>query len=203
MAAARRVFLLDKSGSMDSVLDDTIGGFNAFVRSQVPLGGTLSLYTFSDRCTCVYKDVPIEDVKPLTKDTYVPEGCTALYDAMGEVLAKNTKGIFVVLTDGQENSSKKYTKAHVKDLIRLAGSDLEVMYVGVDLEDAVELGITNTVHYAPERTPDLFRAVSESVASNVLRQTQSQPLGTVDSKEASDSSTLRSTSLTAPTTLPF
>lgn len=200
---ARRVFLLDKSGSMDSVLDDTIGGFNAFVRSQVPLGGTLSLYTFSDRCTCVYKDVPIEDVKSLTKDTYVPEGCTALYDAMGAVLTDHPKGILVVLTDGQENSSKKYTKAHVKDLIRLAGPDLEVMYVGVDLEDATELGIANTVHYSPERTPDLFRAVSESVASNVLRQTQSQPSRMVGSIEANDSNTRRNTSPTVPTTLPF
>lgn len=198
-----RVFLLDKSGSMDSVLDDTIGGFNSFVRSQVSLGGTLSLYTFSDKCQCVYKDVPIEDVKPLTKDTYVPEGCTALYDAMGKVLSENDKGTLVVLTDGQENSSKKYTKSHVKDLVRLLSPTLQVLYVGVDLEDATELGVAQTMQYTPERTPDIFRSVSESVASNVLRQTQSQPSERVRSKEANDSNTRLNTYPTVPTTLPF
>lgn len=198
-----RVFLLDKSGSMDSVLDDTIGGFNSFVRSQVSLGGTLSLYTFSDTCHCVYKDVPIEDVKPLTKDTYIPEGSTALYDAMGKVLSENDKGTLVVLTDGQENSSKKYTKSHVKDLIRLLSPTLQVLYVGVDLEDATELGVAQTMQYTPERTPDIFRSVSESVASNVLRQSQSQPSGKVCSTGANDSSTRRNTCPTVPTTLPF
>lgn len=191
-----RVFLLDKSGSMECVLDDTIGGFNAFVREQVPLGGTLSLYTFSDSCTCEYKDKPIEEVPMLTRETYVPGGSTKLYDSMGFVLKEyaDKEGSFVVLTDGQENASKKYTKAHVKDLI--AGcSKLEVTYVGVDLEDAVDLGITNTMHYSPERTPDLFRAVSESVSANVVRLTQSQPSETACSTGASGSRTRLNASL--------
>ena len=156
---ATRIFLLDKSGSMDSVLDDTIGGFNSFLREQVPLGGTLTLYTFSDTCKCEYRDVPIEDVSPLDRDTYIPQGNTALYDSMGQILKdyKGKQGIFVVLTDGQENSSRKYTKAHVKDLIE--ASKLEVMYVGVDLDSAAEIGIRNTVSYDHSRTPEMFRLV--------------------------------------------
>lgn len=191
---ARRTFLLDKSGSMDSILDDTIGGFNSFVRSQIPLGGTLSLYTFSDECTCEYKDKPIEEVPMLTRETYVPGGSTALYDSMGHVLSDTTcgGGTFVILTDGQENTSKKYTKAHVKDLIRMS-TDLDVMYVGVDIDEATEMGIENTLHFDPEKTPELFRLVSESVSSNVLRLTKSQPSETVCSTEATDSKTRQNT----------
>jgi hypothetical protein len=187
---ARRTFLLDKSGSMDSILDDTIGGFNSFVRSQIHLGGTLSLYTFSDECTCEYKDKPIVEVPMLTRETYVPGGSTALYDSMGHILSEKPSitGTFVILTDGQENMSKKYTKAHVKDLIEFSSSkDLNVMYVGVDIEDAVEMGIENTLHFDTMRTPDIFRSVSESVSSNVLRQTKSQPSETVCSTKATGS----------------
>lgn len=191
---ATRIFLLDKSGSMETVLDDTIGGFNSFLREQVPLGGNMTLYTFSDTCKCEYRDVPIDDVKPLNRDTYIPGGCTALYDSMGTILKDymGKEGIFVILTDGQENSSRKYTKAHVKDLIE--ASKLEVMYVGVDLESATDMGIRNTVTYEHARTPDLFRLVSESVSASVARQTLSQPVETVCSTEASDSTIRRCTS---------
>ena len=191
---ATRTFLLDKSGSMESTLDDTIGGFNSFVREQIPLGGTLSLYTFSDTCTCEYKDKPIEEVPLLTRETYVPGGSTALYDSMGVILRERPTGTFVILTDGQENTSKKYTKAHVKDLIRMS-PDLGVIYVGVDIDDATDLGIENTLHFDPEKTPEMFRLVSESVASNILRQTKSQPSASVCSTKASDSKNQRNTSL--------
>ncbi len=192
--AATRIFLLDKSGSMETVLDDTIGGFNSFLREQVSLGGNLTLYTFSDTCKCEYRDVPIEDVPPLTRDTYIPGGSTALYDSMGMILKDyfGKDGIFVVLTDGQENSSRKFTKAHVKDLIE--ASKLEMMYVGVDLDAATDMGIRNTVSYDQARTPHMFRLVSESVTASVERQTQSQPVETADSTEAIDSTIRRCTS---------
>ncbi len=198
-----RVFLLDKSGSMDSVLDDTIGGFNSFVREQIPLGGTLTLYTFSDSCTCEYRDVPIGEVNLLSRNTYVPNGNTALYDAMGQILKDymGKEGSFVILTDGQENSSRKYTKSHVKDLVEL--SKLDVMYVGVDLESAHDMGIKHTIEYDSCRTPELFRLVSESVSSNVVRHSQSQPVERACSTGAIDSSSPRSTSPNTPNSLPF
>jgi hypothetical protein len=198
-----RVFLLDKSGSMDAVLDDTIGGFNSFVREQIPLGGTLTLYTFSDFCTCEYRDVPIDEVKFLSRETYVPNGNTALYDAMGQILKDymGKEGSFVILTDGQENSSRKYTKSHVKDLVEL--SKLDVMYVGVELDSAHDMGIKHTIEYDSSRTPELFRLVSESVSSNVVRHSRSQPGERACSTGAIDSSSPRSTSPNTPNSLPF
>jgi hypothetical protein len=173
--ASKRIFLLDKSGSMECRLDDTIGGFNAFVRSHIEHGGDLSLYTFSDSVKCEYDNKPIEEVPLLTKKTYVPGGSTALFDAMGHILKKHKHiGTFVVLTDGYENCSKTYTKHHIKDLIE--SSKLDVIYVGADIEQANDVGITNTTYYDGNNTPEILRCVSESVASNVakLRQSHSQ-----------------------------
>ncbi len=163
-----RIFLLDKSGSMEMRLEDTIGGFNAFVRDQVTSGGTMSLYTFSDTCTCEYKDIPIEDVKQLTHETYVPQGSTALFDSMGHILKNHKDGFFVILTDGHENSSKTYTKAHIKDLIAL--SKLEILYIGADIEEANEIGITNTLFYNGEHTRDALRTASQSVTLSFEKQ---------------------------------
>ena len=191
---ATRVFLLDKSGSMEAVLDDTIGGFNSFVRDQVPLGGTLTLYTFSNTCTCEYRDLPIEEVPFLNRETYVPNGNTSLYDSMGQILKDyaGKEGSFVILTDGQENSSRKFTKAHVKDLIET--SKLDVMYVGVDIDSAIDMGIQNTLAYDACRTPDMFRLVSQSVSASVERQTQSQPVDSACSTTTNDSTIQRSVS---------
>jgi hypothetical protein len=158
-----RVFLLDKSGSMQSRVADTIGGFNTLVSEQMNEGGTMSLYTFSDKLTCEYTGVPIKDVKPMTAEDYKPSGNTALYDAMGDILNKHDTGTFVVMTDGEENASRKYTKAHVKDLI--ARSKLTIIYAGADIEDAVELGVHSVHHYDGHRTPEMFRLLSQEISN--------------------------------------
>lgn len=157
------IFLLDKSGSMYERIDDTIGGFNAFVEDQKQFGGTLSLYTFSDSLHCMYRNVSIDNVSILTRKDYVPHGNTALYDAIGEILnMHDDEGKFVILTDGQENSSRRYTKAHVKDLIKR--TKLEVVYAGADIDDARDLNIHTAYHYDGHATPDMFRLLSQTVS---------------------------------------
>ena len=115
-----RVFLLDVSGSMESCWDDTIGGFNAFVNDQKATGGTLTLIQFDHEYQVTFERTKIEDVQPLTRATYKPRGSTALLDAIGRLI-KEWKGSanpsVVILTDGLENASHKFTKAHIKDLI--------------------------------------------------------------------------------------
>ena len=153
-------FLIDKSGSMQPQVDDVVGSFNTFVKEQSP-DTELSLWTFSNDLKCVFKE-QVSNVKPITSDDYKPSGGTALYDAMGEVLKGLASGDrLIVLTDGQENSSKRYTKQHVKDLISLSG--VTVVYAGADLEDAKELGVHHMIAYDGSGTCDTMTQIIHSV----------------------------------------
>lgn len=162
-----RVFLLDRSGSMDTCLDDTIEGFNTFVESQKEFGGTLTLCLFDHEFDIVYEKVPIDQVVPLNKETYIPRGGTALHDAMGQVLKMNLSddAMVIILTDGEENSSSKYTAAHVKDLVD--AKSWKFVYLGAN-QDAVltaqTLGIQTSAGYDANKTPELFRALSAAVS---------------------------------------
>ena len=167
--ATRRIFLLDRSGSMATIRDDTIGGYNSFVQSQVPVGGTMSLYLFDHELTEVYKDVPIAEVKDLTTETYVPRGSTALLDAVGQILKKEdgSKATMIILTDGEENSSSKFTNAHIKDLTEVRTKEgWDFVYLGAN-QDAFavgqRMGINTTCEFQPERSPQLFATLSAAM----------------------------------------
>ena len=177
------LFLLDKSGSMEERLEDTIGGFNSFIRNlhENSPEAIVSLYTFSDRCKCEYSRVPVGEVKFMSRDSYVPSGNTALFDSIGKVLrdaGDSAEGLLVILTDGYENASRKYTKKHIKDLIRMTPK-LQVKYIGADLEQANDLGIRDTMRYDGANTPGIFRMISESVGSTYAQQRESQMPATV------------------------
>lgn len=125
--------VLDRSGSMVSVWDDTIGGFNAFIQRQQELPGkcNVSLCQFDNEYECLYTACPIHDAPLLTRRTYEPRGSTALLQAMcltihaaGARLAampeaeRPARVLFVTITDGQENASpREYTYARLCDLV--------------------------------------------------------------------------------------
>jgi uncharacterized protein YegL len=171
-----RVFLLDRSGSMASCCIDTIDGFNTFIESQKQFGGTMTLCLFDDQFETVYEKMPIADVPQLTTDTFVPRGGTALHDAMGQVLKMELSddAMVIILTDGDENSSRTYTSVHVKDLVNL--KPWKFVYLGAN-QDAVlaarNMGINTSLDYDVNRTPELFRALSETVSN----YTQNPSLG--------------------------
>ena len=171
-----RVFLLDRSGSMDSCRIETIDGFNSFVHSQKQFGGTMTLCLFDDQFETVYEKMPIEDVPQLNEDTFVPRGGTSLHDAMGQVLKMDLSddAMIIILTDGEENSSRTYTSAHIKDLVNL--KPWKFVYLGAN-QDAVlaatNLGIKTSLGYDTNRTPELFAALSETVSN----YTQNPSLG--------------------------
>ena len=79
------VCIVDRSGSMHSIVDDAIGGFNAFLQEQqaAPGEATLTLALFNHGYQLVHDNVPIQDVAALDTDTYRPSGMTALLDAVG------------------------------------------------------------------------------------------------------------------------
>lgn len=167
-----RVFLLDRSGSMESCRADTIDGFNSFIEAQKPLGGIMTLVLFDHEVNVLYENTPIEKVKPLDLDTFVPRGGTALYDALGYVLKMNLprETIVIVLTDGDENSSHTYTSMHLKDLIenKQTNEGWSFVYLGANQDtimSASRLGIRTSLHYEPgTQTPDLFRALSDTIS---------------------------------------
>ncbi len=122
-------FLLDRSGSMQSIRTDTVGGFEAFIAEQRALPGrcTVSLAQFDNEYEEVYTDVPVADVPPLD---LVPRGSTALVDAIGRLV--NATGarlaalpedqrpgtvIVGIMTDGLENASKEFTRPQIKAMI--------------------------------------------------------------------------------------
>lgn len=168
-----RIFLLDRSGSMDRFCDDTIGGFNTFVNSQKELGGTMSLVQFDHEYNVSYTDTPIDDVKPLTRETFVPRGSTALLDAIGRVIKDFTDPLptVIILTDGHENSSKKYTKSHIKDLIDQKTKDgWTFMYLGANQDafaeaDSIGISSNNTFQYDEARTPEVFNTLHATLSS--------------------------------------
>lgn len=168
-----RVFLLDRSGSMESCWDDTIGGFNAFVEEQKALGGSLTLIQFDHEYLVSYKDVPVKDVKPLTRETFKPRGSTALLDAIGRTIKETTSPspIIIILTDGHENASHEYTKAHIKDLVEARQkAGWTFLYLGANQDafaEAGSIGIApqGTMNYDTRRTPEAFTRLSQQVSS--------------------------------------
>lgn len=132
MKKTELVFILDRSGSMSGLESDTIGGYNSMLKKQKAEKGLANVTTilFDDEYTVVHDRVSIEQIKPLSDKEYFVRGTTALLDAVGVTInnlihnIKNSKKvdkadkvIFVIITDGMENSSKDYTYKKVKSLI--------------------------------------------------------------------------------------
>ena len=120
------VFILDRSGSMSGLEKDTIGGYNAFIEEQKKLDegeAYVTLVLFDTAYDVIYENVNVNDVKKLTSDIYYARGGTALIDAFARTInsfkpkSKKSKVIFVVTTDGEENSSKEYTSEQLKKLV--------------------------------------------------------------------------------------
>jgi len=125
--------LLDRSGSMSDIRDDTTGGFNSFLTDQkeLPEGATLTLVQFDNEYEVNYTDIPLQMVKDLDTKTYQPRGSTALLDALGRSIInlgnrleniqeeeRPEKVTFVVITDGYENASREFTKSKIAEMIK-------------------------------------------------------------------------------------
>ncbi|MDE3206697.1 MAG: VWA domain-containing protein [Acidobacteriota bacterium] len=129
-------FLLDRSGSMASIADDVIGGFNSFLAAQIVDGNdavmTLVQFDSQDPHEVLAEGLPLAEVTPLSASSFQPRGSTPLYDAMGHLIAdaairaerlvatgSDPEEILVVIfTDGQENESREYDQKKVFDLIK-------------------------------------------------------------------------------------
>lgn len=119
-------FILDNSGSMQSILGATISGFNEYIENlqKDDLDYTMTFVKFGDKVEKVFENVNLKYVEKLTEKTYSADGgMTALYDAVCktiEPLAKqkndDDKHLVVIMTDGGENSSQEYSEKNLNDL---------------------------------------------------------------------------------------
>lgn len=151
------VFILDKSGSMSGLEADTIGGYNAFLEKQKKVEGEayVSTVLFSDDSTVIHDHVPIAKVEPLNDQQYFVGGCTALLDAVGGAIHhignvhkyareedRPEKTIFVITTDGQENSSHVYNYEKIKKLIERQQEKYgwEFIFLGANMDAISEAG---------------------------------------------------------------
>lgn len=168
-------FILDRSGSMFSIREQTISGFNNFVNEQKKLPGyaSLSLIQFDDTdpFEIIEDFTDIRSVKQLDASVFIPRGSTPLYDAIGKGIAYTEQNIkkysqnkpvevddfdtdsqvelviFVILTDGYENASKEFTHESIKNLItEKKNSGWEVVFLGANM-DAVEVGTSMGVNF--------------------------------------------------------
>lgn len=153
-------FLLDRSGSMESIRADVIGGFNTFLAEQKALGGDEPLFTFiqfdsHDPQEIIYSAEPLSAVKDLDVATFIPRGGTPLYDAMGAVImsakiraetraelgAAEEDVVMVTFTDGEENQSHSYDKTKIFDLVKdLEAKGWTFVYLGANQDSYGEAG---------------------------------------------------------------
>jgi uncharacterized protein YegL len=148
------VFILDRSGSMAGLEEDTIGGFNAMIEKQKKEEGEalVSTVLFSAESTVIYDRVDIRKIEPMTEKQYNVYGSTALIDAIGQAIHhignvhkyareedRPEHTIFIITTDGMENASHRYSSKEVKDMVERQKQRYgwEFLFLGANI-DAVE-----------------------------------------------------------------
>ena len=151
------VFILDRSGSMAGLEQDTIGGFNAMIEKQKkePGEAIVSTVLFDTETQVIHDRVPLEQMGPLTEKEYFVRGCTALLDAVGGAIHhignvhkyareedRPEKTLFVITTDGMENASRRYDYDRVKAMIRRQQERYgwEFLFLGANIDAAREAG---------------------------------------------------------------
>jgi Mg-chelatase subunit ChlD len=176
--------IVDRSGSMESCKSDAQGGINTFITEQQQAEGeaTLTLVQFDTEYEFLHRGVPIKDVPEFR---LVPRGMTALLDAVGrgvneagerlDKLAEEDKPgcvVFVIVTDGHENSSKEFTRDKVRELIKRQTSEYnwQFMFLGADQEafdEAIAMGVSASAvaTYDPKKkSGEAYKAASSNVA---------------------------------------
>ena len=208
--------LLDRSGSMGVVKDETISGFNYFLKEQKAAGDNASftLVQFDSESTDVVHEArPVRDVPDLNQDTYQPRGSTPLLDALGQTIISTGKTlaaipeakrpdkvVFVVITDGEENASHQFTKARVKEMIDLQTGvyKWQFIYLGANQDAFAEAGAVGipaatAANFAPANMEMAFTGTSANVASyrrsgrvSSLRYSEKQRAEMVNPEEPED-----------------
>ena len=137
------IFLIDRSGSMYGSENDTIGGFNSFIakQKQNETDARVTTILFDHGYEVLYKRKDLYEVDDLTRNEYFVRGSTALLDAIGRTITSmdreiDNKVLFVITTDGYENSSKEFARQQIKNMIN--NHNWEFIYLGADIDSYAE-----------------------------------------------------------------
>lgn len=149
------VFILDRSGSMSGLEADTIGGYNSLIEKQKKEDGEayISTVLFDEVCEVLHDRIPLEEIRPMTEKEYYVRGCTALLDAIGGAIHhignvhkyareedRPEKTLFIITTDGQENSSRRYSYEKVKHMVERQREKFgwEFLFLGANIDAVAE-----------------------------------------------------------------
>ena len=181
------VFIMDRSGSMAGLEDDTIGGFNAMIEKQRKEAGEalVSTVLFDHETEVIHDRVDIRRIEPITRKEYYVRGSTALLDAVGGAIHhignvhkyareedRPEKTLFVITTDGMENASHKYSYARLKAMIERQKEKhgWEFLFLGANIDaarEAARFGIgadrAANYHADSEGTNVIYETVSEAI----------------------------------------
>ena len=183
------VFILDRSGSMSGLEGDTIGGFNSMIEKQRKEEGEayISTVLFDDQTEVLYDRVPVAKVEPMNDRQYYVRGCTALLDAIGGAIHhianvhkyareedRPEKTLFIITTDGMENSSHIYDYKKVRKMVENEkdkyGWEFLLLGANIDsIEVAGKFGISadRAIDYVcdEEGTALNYQVLSETVSA--------------------------------------
>jgi hypothetical protein len=207
-------FLLDRSGSMETVKYDTIGGFNNFLKEQKEEEGecTFSMVQFDNEYLELHDFEKIKEVSTLTNKTFVPRSSTALLDSLGKLIEETGKKLasmnerdrpekvlFIILTDGKENSSKIFTEDMIKDKIKHQEEkyNWKFIYLGANQDAIVEsakcgISAINTMSFSPcslgvgETYSTLSKAVTNARGVDVTAYANMETIDEEDRKKQND-----------------
>lgn len=187
--------ILDRTGSMQEIRDDTIGGFNAFLKDQKDQLGTVTLtlvqFDSQDPYEKIHSFKPLHEVPELTRETFIPRASTPLLDAMGHgiidlehSLAKlpddqqPSKVVLMIITDGQENSSREFRKEQIAKMIqkKQEQNQWQIVFLSADLdgiEDAQQYGIRPQSSMSFDKSAQGTRSAWDSSSEAIRRHRES------------------------------
>ena len=195
------VAILDRSGSMSGLEEDTIGGYNSLIAEQRETGGEVLVSTilFDNESEVLHDRVPIDRIEPMTKADYRVRGCTALLDAIGGAIHhignvhryareedRPEKTIFMITTDGMENASRQYTYEKVRTMVEQRKKEYgwEFLFLGANIDaikTAANFGISAdraaNYHSDHRGTALNYKVLSRAVSSMRMAEKSAEPLG--------------------------
>lgn len=186
------IFILDKSGSMDKIKNDAIGGYNSFIDEQKRIKDdtTFTLVLFDSGYKKIYESLSFDDIENLTEETYVPSSMTALYDAIGITIEthlnkenKADRVLCVIMTDGEENASKKYTKTAINNIIEEQKKNgWEFIFMGANIDafkEGAAIGVSGGNAFN-------FAATSDGIKDSYFNASSATAMYRVSSSSSDD-----------------